>query len=195
MFPRRLIGLASLPFALGLATDALAQRRPEPPPQFVQQAPVPERYQVAEQEVLARLREPPPPPVQTVVIRHEEPVDAYYASRRRCDPPPLPRPAPVVIASCPPPVVVVDPCPPPVVYCPPPRPVYCPPVRAYDCRPSYRSYYRGGDCDSGWSFSVRIGDGYSRSSFRYNDRDCDRRYDRGGRGHHGSGHHGGGRRH
>ncbi len=175
MFPRRIIGLASLPLTFGLATDTYAQRRPDPPPPVVYDAPLPERYRVAEEEVLARLHDRPVPPVvepvrheTTVIVRHDDPVDREYA-RRRCDPPPPPRvvyvePAPVVV-HCPPPR------PAPVYVCPPPRPVY-------DCRPRYWDTPRYWDrprCDSGFSFSISLGDDHHYTRYRYRDRDDDYR--------------------
>ncbi|MBL8747046.1 MAG: hypothetical protein JNK58_11915 [Phycisphaerae bacterium] len=185
MFPRRLIGLASLSLTLGFATNTYAQRRPDPAPLPVyQQAPVPDRY-------LAQSAPPTPAPVQTttVIVNQTEPVDSYYA-RQRYEVPALPPPPQVVYVQPPAPqVVYVQPCPPPVAYCPPPRPVYvCPPAR-YDCGPSYyggyRSYY-----GSGLSLSFSFGDDCRGSSFRYRGGG---HYDS-GRGHGGGrGGHGGGR--
>lgn len=165
MFPRSLILVASLPLTAGFASDALAHRRPEPPPPAVYQTDAPERYQIAEREVHARLQTPAPqtcavaPCAPTVVVKHIEPVDVVYGRRRCATPPPF--------------VVYTQPraCAPVVEYRPA-RPAYeCRPVYdyrpAYDCRPvrEYRPVY---DCGprSGFSVSIGIGDHHG-SSFRY----------------------------
>lgn len=168
MFPRRIIGLASLSLTLGFATDSFAQRRPDPPPPIPAATSAPERYQIAEQEVLARLSEPQPAPIATttVVVDQPEPVDAYYG--RRYDPPPLPPPPQVVY--------VERSVPPPVVYYPAPR---------YDYAPRYRGYHGG--YHSGLSLSFRFGDDHNRSSYRHQGghrQDRGNGHGRGGRGRH-----------
>jgi len=140
--------LALLPLAC-FAVPALADRKPEPPVSGAAASAIPVRYEIAQQEVLARLSEPQPDPApivvqtpapQVVVVQAPNPVDVRYAHYVQ----------PAVVER----TVVVHR---PIAVCPPPvrsSVVYS--VNSYgrDCGPRYCS-------DSGVSFSLRIGSGYS----------------------------------
>ena len=125
-----------------VAPLAAAQRRPDCPPPLARSCDVPQRYVVAEREVIARLESPPvvihqPPPV--TVVSHPAPVVVHH-------------PAPQVVYAAPPAPVYVHPAP---VYVHP-APIYVEP-----CRPVYRphhSHYHGGSGVS-FSFSYREGRG------------------------------------
>lgn len=177
MFARSMMLAASLPLTVGFASDAFAQRRPDPPAVVVTTA-VPQRYETAQQAVVVQVETPQAasceqaiacaPAATTVIVKQSEPVDEHYG-RRACAEAPR-----VVYVERPEPRVVV-------VERPAPRYEY------YDrdhCRTRYVERH-----EPRIGFSIRLGGGCDSYSFRYSNRDHDRHYghgrhhSRGGRGH------------
>jgi hypothetical protein len=121
---------------------ALAQRKPDSPPPLLAAQGVPQRYEIAQREVLARLENPPPQ--TTVVVQQPAPVVVQQAAPTQVVLPPQQQvivqqqSEPVIVQQQPPQVVVQQPAPvvvqqPPqvVVQQPAPQVVYAAPQVVY----------------------------------------------------------------
>jgi hypothetical protein len=188
--------VVSLALVGACVSVASAQRTPDSPPPLGSPAAIPQRYEIAQREVLARLETPPEPTVvvQQTPVYVQQPQPVYVQ-----------QPAPVVVQQAPqviyaqpqvvyaaPPVVYAAPrayCPPPVVvYERPCRPAYiapiCPPPRAYCDPPAVSFSFRfggswGNDCDRGsWrgGFHGRGRDNFGHGSGRGHGRGGGRRH-------------------